>query len=261
MYVIGGAPDSWEQRLKAAELWAGDPAVVSHQSAGALWGYDGVKPGMIQLLTTGTGRDVPPGIVVHRTKLLARRDWGLYKGFRVTSMARTLFDLAAVVDPATFEAAAESALRKNDHLYADLIDRLAELGEQGRNGIAVVRKFLAERGPELPATESVLETHFLRLIRTSGLPEPTRQFRVWIDGVCVARFDFAYPLELKLGIRLNGKNHLRPERWENDQRQSNALQLSGWLVLDFTWKDVLERPHDVMATLRRAYGIAAGGAR
>ncbi|HLI57347.1 MAG TPA: type IV toxin-antitoxin system AbiEi family antitoxin domain-containing protein, partial [Actinomycetota bacterium] len=148
VYLIVGTPGSWQQRLKAAELWAGDAAVVSHRAAAAVWRLDGIEPGTLELLTTSTRCNAPKGIILHRTKVLARRDWADYGGFRVTGLARTLFDLAGVVDPATFEAAAESALRRNRNLYGDLVARLDELGRQGRNGVAAVREFLAARDPD-----------------------------------------------------------------------------------------------------------------
>ncbi|HLI56496.1 MAG TPA: type IV toxin-antitoxin system AbiEi family antitoxin domain-containing protein [Actinomycetota bacterium] len=260
IYVVSSAPASWNQRLKAAELWAGKDAAVSHRAAAAIWELDGIEPGLIELTTTRGKQCVPKGIVLHRTLVLAPKDRGVYRGFRVTSLVRTLFDLAGVVNPATFEAAAESALRRNGGLYREAASRLDELGGHGRPGAAAVRAFLAGRDPDAAPTESVLETRFLRLIRLAGLPEPVRQHEVRVPSGCspggdrfITRLDFAHPL-IRFGIRLNGKRtHLQPEQWQKDQSQGNDLEILGWTVLDFTWEDVVNRPDYVVAMMRRGY--------
>ena len=214
---------------------------------------DGLEPGTIELITTRGTRRAPGAIILHRTTMLARRDWAEFKGFRVTGMARTLVDLPGVVDPETFETAAESAFMKNGNLYDELVVRLDELGAQGRNGITAVREFLANRDPNAAATESRLETRFLRLIRAAGLPEPTRQYVVSDGERFVTRLDFAY-VPIRFGIRLNGKGtHLLPGQWQKDQTQGNDLALLAWTVLDFTWEDLAKRPEQVIVITRRAY--------
>lgn len=253
VYLVDCVPPSWQQRLKAAQLWAGDLAMVSHRAAAALWRLDGIEPGPPELLTTSRRCAAPKDIILHQTTVLARRDWGEYEGFLVTGLARTLFDLAAVVEPEVFEAAAESALRKNRSLYGEVVTRLGELGGHGRNGTEIVREFLASRDPKAAATESVLETKFVRLLRAAGLPEPSRQHEVWEGSRFVTRLDFA-DAAIRFGIRLNGKaTHLHPGQWQKDQTQGNDLTLLGWTVLDFTWEDVRHRPERVVAVITRAY--------
>ncbi|HLI57794.1 MAG TPA: type IV toxin-antitoxin system AbiEi family antitoxin domain-containing protein [Actinomycetota bacterium] len=266
VFIVNSVLPSWNQKLKAAELWACGDAVVSHRAGAAVWELDGIEHPPVELLTTKGSHLVPKGIILHRTKVLARRDWAEYGGFRVTGLARTLFDLAGVVDPGTFEAAAESALRRNRNLYGDLVARLDELGTQGRNGIAVVREFLAARDPDAAPTESVLETRFLRLARAAGLPELVRQYVVRAPSGSpvggdrfITRLDFADadPEGTRFGIRLNGKaTHLVPEQWQKDQTQGNDLEVLGWTVLDFTWEDVVDRPDYVIAMMQRGYARA-----
>lgn len=172
-------------------------------------------------------------------------------------MARTLVDLAGALDAEAFEVAAESAFRKNRFLYPELVARLEELGAQGRNGTAVLREFLANRSPDAPATEGVLETKFLRLLRSAGMPDPVRQHVVQEGARFVTRLDFCY-LEVRFGIRLNGKaTHLHAQQWQKDQSQGNDLTLLDWTILDFTWEDVADRPEQVLALVRRGHEVAA----
>ncbi|HWD09785.1 MAG TPA: hypothetical protein VHA57_11915 [Actinomycetota bacterium] len=256
VFVIGVAAPSWEQRLKGAELWADGRGVLSHRAAGAVWKLDGVEPGSVELLTTSTRLSPPDGVIVHQTKMLARRDWAEYRGFRVTGLARTVFDLAAVLDPETFEAAAESAFRRSRDFYGQLTGRLNELGARGRNGAGVVRQFLANRDPGAGPTESILETRFVRLTRSAGLPPLVRQYVVRDGERFIIRLDFADP-PVRFGVRLNGKGtHLVPEQWQKDQTQGNDLTLLCWTILDFTWADVRDRPDTVLASVRRGYQLA-----
>jgi hypothetical protein len=253
--AVAAVPPSWQQRLKAAELWAGPEAAVSHRAAAALWKLDGVEGGHVELVTTGSGSQPPPEIIVHRTKLLAPGDRGLLAGIRVTGLVRTLFDLAGVVEPPIFELAAESAFRKDASLYGELATRLDHFGAHGRNGTAVVREFLRARDPAAAPTESLLETAFLPLVRAAGLPPPVRQYRVYDGPRCVIRLDFAYP-DRRLGIRVHGYGcHMGRRQWVKDQDQGNLLTVLTWSVLDFSWQHLCERPADVVTVLRRAYAM------
>jgi len=39
---------------------------------------------------------------------------------------------------------------------------------------------------------------------------------------------------------------------ESDRKRDNQLMANGWRVLRFTWDDLVDRPHDVVADVRRA---------
>src|SRR2546421_7699491 len=112
VYRLRGAPARWPQPLMAAILWGGPRAVVSHRSAAALWELDGIEPGVVELTTTGSRSDTPPGVILHRTRTLPRSSFGYLGAFRVTGVVRTLIDLGAVVDATAVEAAMESAIRR-----------------------------------------------------------------------------------------------------------------------------------------------------
>src|SRR5438128_3617567 len=155
VYRMRGAPVSWQQRLMAAQLWAGESAAISHRAAGALWELDGFEPGIVELTVLGRRCPAPAGIILHHTRELGRSDAGLLGPLRVTGIARTLMDLGAVVeDPALVEAALESALRRDPELLDRLIDRLDAFGGRGRRGAGVAREILALRDPRSAPTES-----------------------------------------------------------------------------------------------------------
>jgi very-short-patch-repair endonuclease len=96
-------------------------------------------------------------------------------------------------------------------------------------------------------SKNAMEDRFLELCRKHGLPEPVRQHR--IDGHA---FDFAWP-EQRVVVETDGwQAHSGPHAFQADRTLTNALQLDGWTVLRFTWRDLTRRPRQVAAAVRRA---------
>src|SRR5436853_436079 len=56
VYRVGGAARTWEQHLAGACLWGGPDACASHRSAGALWGFQGFGPGLVEISTPKQNR-------------------------------------------------------------------------------------------------------------------------------------------------------------------------------------------------------------
>lgn len=89
------------------------------------------------------------------------------------------------------------------------------------------------------------------LFRRHRLPRPIYQYVVRVDGRFVARVDFAYP-EVRLALEVDGHdNHRTPSDFRRDLNRQNLLVAAGWTVLRFTWSDVVQRPAEVAATIRR----------
>jgi hypothetical protein len=110
------------------------------------------------------------------------------RGIPVTSVPRTLLDLATIVPRQAVERAFEDAevLRLTDSLsLADLVDRYP-----GRRGVVAIRALLAVRNAGVAITRSELEERFLVLLDRAGLPRPAvnRSVRLrngWIEADCV----------------------------------------------------------------------------
>ena len=250
VYRLQGAPSSWEQKLKAAQLWAGPSSAISHRSAAGLWRLDGVDPGGIVELTTTAGRSaVPEGIVLHRSKVLTPGDAGWLGPLRVTGVARTLMDLGAVMaDPAVVEAAAESAFRRDSDLFARLKRRLEDEARHGRRGFGTLRDIIDLRDPDAAPTEGMFETLMERRLRQWGFEMPVRQYEVKV-GDRVIRIDFAW-VPLLLGLEPRGlKWHWTREAFQNDTDRSNDLALTRWRIVLVTWWDLLHNPNKIRANL------------
>lgn len=150
-----------------------------------------------------------------------------------TDPARTLIDLASLVDEETLEIALDDALRRLISLPR-LRWRIRTFGVNGKRGAARLSALLEERGPASRVVESALETLFLRLIKQSGLPLPEKQFEIRDNGRFVARVDFAYP-DRKLVIEVDGfSSHSSRLAWDYDRERRNWIEALGWRVLNVT---------------------------
>jgi predicted transcriptional regulator of viral defense system len=82
----------------AAVLACGPGAVLSHRSAGALHELRAYGGSKIDVTVPTRAARKQPGITIHRSTTLASADIATVRGVPCTSAARTLFDLAEVID-------------------------------------------------------------------------------------------------------------------------------------------------------------------
>lgn len=90
------------------------------------------------------------------------------------------------------------------------------------------------------------------IFRKCDLALPEREYEIRLPSGRRAFIDFAYP-QFKLGIEVDGYGpHSGLDSWRGDMRRENELKLLGWVVLHFSWEDVLYRPALVIAEIRVA---------
>ena len=249
IYVLGGAPASWEQRLCAALLWMGDGAAASGASAAALWGLPNFRAGAVEISHRGV-RQSRDGIVVHRVELEAD-DITHVRGIPVTTPARTLSDLAGRLDDARFDAALHHCLHERLTTLPELEEVAARRSGAGFPGAARLRGALAAYGSG-PAAASVLEVRAARRLRAAGLPSPHRQFA--IDTESGRRYlDFAWP-DRRVAVEVDGYRwHSSRESWRRDRERLRELARAGWRIVHVTAEDLnsFEGTAKELATLLR----------
>ncbi|MGV3620437.1 MAG: hypothetical protein ACO1OB_06455 [Archangium sp.] len=233
-FRLAAAPQSWWQRATAVLLAAGPTAALSHASAAfvlGLEGFIGKPPGVIDVTVNRARRVRLDGFVTHHVRETVPRF--TKAGLRVTTLARTLVDLAAVLPEEKFEFTLDSAQRRYPHLARWLEDYLGNLEPRGRPGITMLAKLLRERNGG--KTESALEVKTWRALRRNGLTDVRRQFEVKeADGRPVMRVDFAWP-EHRFVLHADSTLwHLQEERLTRDALQRMRLQELGWLSLVVT---------------------------
>jgi very-short-patch-repair endonuclease len=235
----------------AAVLTCGAGALLSHESAGALWGIrtgkgaegaENAPPKEIHLSVPGSATHSREGLRVHRRSGLPRVDWSRRDGIPVTSPAKTLIDLGTRLNEPQLEAAVNEA----DKL--GLIDpealRSAVDDHPGVAGVPALRKVLDRRTFTL--TDSELERRFMRLVERADLPLPLTQQQV--SGF---RVDFFWP-ELGLVVETDGlRYHRTATQQSRDRIRDQAHVAAGLAALRFTHTQIRFDPCEVIATLRQ----------
>jgi very-short-patch-repair endonuclease len=236
VYAVGRSELTQFGRWMAALLSIGPEAVLSHTSAGALWGVAKQRGNAIHVsVRSHLRRSSSRGITIHRRKALNATT---HRGIPTTTPTDTLIDVATQ----TTHDVLEQAINDADKL--DVVDpetlREAVAAER-RPGAATVRAVLDRFSP----TDSPLEREFLRIVRAAGLPRPLTQARV--NGFLV---DFFWP-ELGLVVETDGlRYHRTPAQQARDRLRDQAHAAAGLTPLRFTREQVKHDSAHVVAVLR-----------
>ena len=237
-------------RLAAVLLTSPPGSVASHATAAALWGLEiplqdrsdrRVHVTVPMASRSESRRDRQ----VHRTPL-SDEDVTRRAALPVTTPVRTWRDLAGVLEPAALLAVTDQLLAH----WCGRPDLDAHLGgrSSGR-GSARARAVLPVADPR---AESPMESVLRWLLHEARLPTPELQYVVRDRaGVVLGRADLAWP-EQRVLVEFDGDVHRERDVFVNDLRRQNRLVAAGWTVLRFTSADVLGRPDDVIAEIRRA---------
>lgn len=252
VYGITAVSLSWQGRLLASQLWLGERSVVSHRAAAALLGLDGFDPELVEItvpLDASIARRA--GVRVHQSKTLDRADIRAMGPLRLTKVERTLVDLCAVVSPGRVEEALESALFQGLTTYQRVAARFEAIARPGMRKMSTLAKLLDERDPRQAPAQSIFETKFYRLLKSSPLEPAEFQYSVFDADGFAARPDVAYP-DLKIAVEAHSmKWHVGRKRVQKDTTRHNRLTELGWQILYVTYEDLQRRPHDILRRLEK----------
>jgi very-short-patch-repair endonuclease len=244
VFAVGHMPPSQRARWLAAVLACGNGALLSHGSAAALWGLARSR-GSRADVTAARGRQGNPArdrIRLHRGKI-DREDRASQAGIPVTTVARTLFDLAEVVAFSQLEAAWEEADRLN-LLRLAALERVCERG-YGRHALRPIRRLLSEaRAAE--ATRSPLESRFAAFRRKQRLPPAATNVDVLGHEV-----DVLWPAA-RLVIELDSwEHHGHRAAFERDRARDPKLLLAGYRTIRVTHRRLDREPEQLAAEIRQ----------
>jgi hypothetical protein len=184
-------------------------------------------------------------VTVHRTDTLDPVDRARVGCLPVTSKARTILDLGAVVPFEVVHQVVHHACVVKLVTERELLAVLDRVGKRGRRGTAALRAILREALPD-ERIASMLEHDLLALIRTVGAPEPVLQHQlVCADGRVVV-LDFAWPA-LRFAIEADGHRwHATPKKLEADNARRRSIRATGWTLDAYGFDDVHRRSVAVM---------------
>ena len=235
----------------AAVLACGPGAALSHRSAAALHEIR---------RTDRTNNDVTipkrsprkhAGIDVHRSTTLTPDDLTTVDGIPCTTVARTLLDLAQVIKGRALERALDQAE------ILDLLD-LAALDDQiernkARPAAKRLQAVLDQHYTGSTPTWSELEEALLAACRRAKLPMPEVNALIdpGDDDPTAIRVDFVWR-DQRVIVETDGHETHRTRRaFEEDRLRDQRLIVAGWTVIRITWRQLTQRPDEVMQRLAR----------
>jgi Transcriptional regulator, AbiEi antitoxin/Protein of unknown function (DUF559) len=237
-------------RVAAALAVVGLDAVVSHQSAAQLYGIDLLgNPGPNVTL------NVPPeygwralaGIILHTAKVPPDQ-LTTHQGMPMTTPARTVIDLARILDFPAALVAADSALHRKLATKAELQSVVASCRRwPGIKRAAEVVEFADRRA------ESPLESIARVVFRDFGLPPPDLQVWLGWGEEPTGRVDF-YWRKYKTIAEVDGAfKYQDGARARNQLRRDALFRADGFEIVHFDWHEITQTPQKVAAAIREAF--------
>jgi very-short-patch-repair endonuclease len=244
VFVCGHRSTTTESRWMAAVLAFGPAAVLSHRSAGQLWGL--VPRSSIIPEVTRPGRaGGRPRLVAHEGTLMADEVVRV-RGIPVTSVPRTMFDLAGMLREREVERAwNEMEVREyRDRLSVpDLVQRYP-----GRKGTVLLTRLADRKTVPLGITRNDLEEAFLALVDRFRLPRPRMNAHLAIR-------DRFYEIDClwedrRVAIELDGgAAHGTAQAFQKDRERDRILAAERYTTARITWRQITETPAEVAADL------------
>jgi very-short-patch-repair endonuclease len=210
VYAVGHNNLSQEARWMAAILAAGEGAVLSHLSAAKHWNVWRRKADGIDITVPGQRRP-REGFTIHRARRLDPRDVTTHQGLPITTVPRTLVDLAQTLTPHQLANVIHEAAFRNR--FDDRNTRQAMARAKGRD-LTNLHAALRAHAAGSAGTKSALEDAFLA--RTTGAPLVNTKIEV----------DFYWP-DRNLVVEIDGPGHERPRTRNEDAARDAALNAAG----------------------------------
>jgi predicted transcriptional regulator of viral defense system len=220
VYGVGHTDLSVHGECLAGVLAVGPGALLSYHSAGWLWGlwWGSAKP--IHVTTTvSRHHPAPVGVTRHRCRTMVDADRALVAGIPVTSVARTILDLAWKLRG---DQLVRALARAEDLGLLDL-DELHAVIERNRGHHGAKRLLYALATYERPIySRSEFERRFVAHLVGAGLPRPTTG---WNE--VGYELDVCWP-ERRFAVELDAfKTHGDRASFESDRDRDLALALAG----------------------------------
>ncbi len=227
--------DPWGKWMSATLTHPG--SVLSHIAAAVAWGILSFEESFVSITRPGNGGPRLHGaVMVHRSETIAEDTTDL-DGIPITSVPRTLLDLAAFVSEPALARAVREAVRLELVTLVELGDSLGRY--RGRRGVRRLAKTIARySGLPLERARSGAEVRALEILRDADSPMPRLNYRVAGEEA-----DLSWPRH-RLIVEIDGDPfHL--DKGE-DARKEKAWRDAGWVVERISSDDVYDRPRSLL---------------
>jgi Protein of unknown function (DUF559) len=196
-------------------------------------------------VTRISGHRRPHGIRLHQTRSLPPEDVAVEAGIPVTSIERTLLDIAGRLDVRQLERAVVSAERSGRLRWPELWRVLEQ--RRGQKGLRRLKRVAAQVDPRAADALSPMEVDFLALCREAGLPLP--QVNVLVEGRLV---DFFWP-DAGVIVETDGyRYHSDRPAFERDHESTIKLTAAGYKVHRATYRMLQRNPDPFLSLVRKS---------
>lgn len=162
------------------------------------------------------------------------------QGLRVTTPARTTWDLARRLPLAEAVVAVDSLAHATGFAPADLLEHRSRV--PGARNCRRLDEVVALADPR---AESPGESRLRVALVRAGLPRPQSQYQILDEyGFVLARVDLAYP-QVRLAIEYDGAVHFTARAGRRDRQRDAVLAGYGWLTMRMTDDDLWALPQTV----------------
>jgi predicted transcriptional regulator of viral defense system len=244
VFAVGHRRIGQRGHWMAAVLASGPGAVLSHGSAMELWGMRRSTGPVEVLRHSGGPRYNRRDIRLHQTRKLLDRHITDEQGIPVTTIERTLLDMAGRLGARQLERALVTADRGGRVRWPEL-QRMVVRGK-GKKGIGRLRRVVAQVDPRAAETISPVEVDFLALCREFDLPLP--QVNVLVEGYLV---DFYWPAQGVIVETDSYTYHGDRPAFERDHERTVALTAAGYEVHRATRLMLSRNPDPFLELVRR----------
>lgn len=246
-YAVGHPNPPWQGRLLAAAKACGPDAVLSHYAAAALWGFiDFDEDRLPDVTVAAAGGHHHKGVRVHRTSVLTPRDRSRTQLIPVTAAARTLLDLAAVLDDRPLRSMVRRAQGMHLVNLRQLNEVLTRLAPR-RGSRRLARVIASDPAP----TRTVLEDVVLDLVLAGGFDHPDVNKPMSIDGRRLIP-DFRWP-SANVIVEADGASwHDEKLAREDDAERQALLEAAGERVVRVTWVQAVTQQAQTLVRIRAA---------
>ena len=236
----------------AAVLACGPGALLSHYSAGWLWGISKSSPVPIHV-TTPIPRKLHLPVRRHHSRILEPEDYGVIDEIPVTALPRTLLDYAAMV---RFDRLRRLIERSEELGIFDLSPIEALLARSGgHRGAKPLSRAVALYRPAA-ISRSELERYFLALVLDAGLPRPSTNYVEHGFELDVYWPEHRFAVELDVF-----ETHGTREAFERDRVRQEELLLAGIELIRVTGPRLQREPAVVIEHVTRLLTNAVSSGR
>jgi hypothetical protein len=249
VYVLPGHPDCWEQRLWIGLLAAGPGVSVSHEAAAELHGLEGIVRGRLSYTGPHPIHHRVRGAVVHQITDVLPHHLTSIDSFPVTTVPRTVVDLAATLSPTRLRHVLEDTTHKRLATYADTGSVLREVARRGKPGVLKLARVLDALTSDRCVPTTQLERDLFALLTGAGEPLPVAQFPFPGRQVVRGCTDGAWE-DAMLIVEADGRAwHTRIADIRRDRDRDNEAARAGWATLRFLYEHIVSDGPNVVGTI------------